>query len=142
MVGLALSDRLKGSLRKGAIVGAVAGALSMAVLNGGDGVFVFGQTVPKFVAHTVILGGSTVAADYIIPSLVPYIAGGDVNWTRFENLTLQPLLIGTIALAVESVIAPSVTQQGDVLKTIAVGAAASVTASYVSSGMGWSAPLM
>ena len=141
MVGLALSDRLKGSLRKGLIVGAVSGVLSIAVLNGMDGVFVFGNTVPKFVAHTVILGGSSVAADYIIPSITPYIAGGDVMWTRFENLSLQPLLIGTISLAIESVIAPSATQQGDVLKTIAVGAASSVAASYASSQMGWSAPL-
>ena len=141
MVGLALSDRLKGSLRKGAIVGAAAGVLSLFVLNGGEGVFVYGQTVPKFVAHTVILGGSSVAADYLIPSITPYIAGGDVMWTRFENLTLQPLLIGTISLAVESVIAPSATQQGDVFKTIAVGAAASVAASYTSAGLGWTAPL-
>ena len=140
MVGLALSDRLKGSLRKGAIVGAVAGVLSIVVLNGGDGVFVFGQTFPKFAVHTVILGASSVAADYAIPSITPYI-GGDVMWTRFENLTLQPLLIGSISLAIESVIAPSATQQGDVFKTILVGGGSSVLASYASSGLGWSAPL-
>ena len=136
MVGLALSDRLKGSLRKGAIVGAVAGVLSIAALSGTDGVFVFGQTVPKFVAHTVILGTASVAADFAIPAITPYI-GGDVMWTRFENLTLQPLLIGVISLSIESVIAPSATQQGDVMKTILVGAASSVAASYVSSGLGW-----
>ena len=141
MVGLALSDRLKGSLRKGMIVGAVAGALSVVGLSGMDGVFVFGHTVPKFVAHTVILGTSSVAADYIIPSITPYIAGGDVMWTRFENLSLQPLLLGVLSLSIESVIAPSATQQGDVLKTIMVGAASSVAATYVSSSMGWSAPI-
>ena len=140
MVGLALSDRLKGSLRKGAIVGAVAGVLSIVGLNGMDGIFVFGQTVPKFVAHTVILGTSSVAADYIIPSITPYI-GGDVMWTRFENLTLQPLMLGVLSVSIESVIAPSATQQGDVLKTIMVGSGSAVIASYASSGLGWSAPL-
>ena len=141
MVGLALSDQLKGSLRKGMIVGALSGALSIAVLNGMDGVAVFGHTFPKFAVHTVILGASSVAADYIIPSITPYIAGGDVMWTRFENLSLQPALVGILSLSIESVLCPSATQQGDVLKTIMVGAASSVAASYASSQMGWSAPL-
>ena len=142
MVGLQLNDRLKGSLRKGMIVGVVAGVLSVLVLDGLEGVTMIGQTVPKFAAHTVILGVSSVTADYLVPAITPYIAGGDVNWTRFENLSLQPLLIGTISLSLESLLAPSTTQRGDVIKTIAVGGAASITASYVSSGMGWSAPLM
>ena len=142
MVGLQLNDRLKGSLRKGMIVGAVAGVLSVLVLDGLEGVTMIGQTVPKFAAHTVILGVSSVTADYLVPAITPYIAGGDINWTRFENLSLQPLLIGTISLSLESLLAPMTTQRGDVIKTIAVGGAASITASYVSSGMGWSAPLM
>ena len=142
MVGLQLNDRLKGSLRKGMIVGMVSGVLSVLVLDGLEGVTMIGQTVPKFAAHTVILGVSSVTADYLVPAITPYIAGGDVNWTRFENLSLQPLLIGTISLSLESLLAPMTTQRGDVIKTIAVGGAASITASYVSSGMGWSAPLM
>ena len=141
MVGLQLNDRLKGSLRKGMIVGGVAGVLSLVVMNGFDGVPIFGQTVPKAAAHTVILGISSVISDYAIPAITPYIAGGDVNWTRFENLSLQPLLIGTISLSLESLLAPQATMRGDVVKTIAVGGASAITAAYVSSGMGWSAPL-
>ena len=141
MVGLALSDRLKGSLRKGLIVGAIAGVGSIVFLSGSDGIFVFGQTVPKFAVHTVILGSSSVASDFAIPSITPYIAGGDVMWTRFENLSLAPLLNGVIALSLESVLAPSATEKGDVFKTIAVGAASTIGASYFSSSMGWSAPL-
>ena len=133
MVGLQLNDRLKGSLRKGMIVGGVAGALSLVVMNGLDGVNIMGQTV--------ILGISSVISDYAIPAITPYIAGGDVNWTRFENLSLQPLLIGTISLSLESLLAPQATMRGDVVKTIAVGGASAITAAYVSSGMGWSAPL-
>ena len=141
MVGLQLNDRLKGSLRKGMIVGGVAGVLSLVVMNGLDGVSIFGQTVPKAAAHAVILGMSSVATDYVVPAITPYIAGGDVNWTRFENLSLQPLLIGTISLSLESLLAPQATMRGDVVKTIAVGGASAITAAYVASGMGWSAPL-
>ena len=141
MVGLQLNDRLKGSLRKGMIVGGVAGVLSLVVLNGLDGVPIFGQTVPKAAAHAVILSVSSVATDYVVPSITPYISGGDVMWTRFENLSLAPLLIGTISLSLESLLAPQATMRGDVVKTIAMGAASSITASYVSSGLGWSAPL-
>ena len=141
MVGLQLNDRLKGSLRKGMIVGGVAGVLSLVVMNGLDGVAIFGKTVPKAAAHAVILGMSSVATDYVVPAVAPYIAGGDVAWTRFETLTLGPLLIGTISLSLESLLAPQATMRGDVVKTIAVGGASAITASYVSSGMGWSAPL-
>ena len=141
MVGLQLNDRLKGSLRKGLIVGAVAGVLSLVVMDGLNGVAIFGQTVPKAAAHAVILSISSVATDYVVPAITPYIAGGDVNWTRFENLSLQPLLIGTISLSLESLLAPQATMRGDVVKTIAVGGASAITAAYVSSGMGWSAPL-
>ena len=141
MVGLQLNDRLKGSLRKGMIVGGVAGVLSLVVMNGLDGVPIFGQTVPKAAAQAVILGMSSVATDYVVPAITPYIAGGDVNWTRFEKLSLQPLLIGTISLSLESLLAPQATMRGDVIKTIAVGGASAITAQYVSSGMGWSAPL-
>ena len=141
MVGMQLNDRLKGSLRKGMIVGAVAGVLSLVVMDGLNGVNIMGQTVPKAAAHTVILGISSVISDYAIPAITPYIAGGDVNWTRFENLSLQPLLIGTISLSLESLLAPQATMRGDVVKTIAVGGASAITAAYVASGMGWSAPL-
>ena len=141
MVGLQLSDRLKGSLRKAAIVGGVSGVLSALVMDGFNGVSVFGMEVPKFAAHAVILGASSVATDYVVPMVAPYIAGGDVAWTRFETLTLQPLLIGTISLSIESAIAPTATVRGDVLKTIAVGGASAITAAYVASGMGWTAPI-
>ena len=79
MVGLQLNDRLKGSLRKGMIVGGVAGILSLVTMNGFDGVPIFGQTVPKAAAQAVILGMSSVATDYVVPAITPYIAGGDVN---------------------------------------------------------------
>ena len=141
MVGLQLTDRLKGSFRKGMIVGGVAGVLSLVVMNGIDGVPIFGQVVPKAAVQAVILGASSVAADYVVPAITPHIAGGDVNWTRFENLSLQPLLIGTISLSLESLLAPQATMCGDVIKTIAVGGASAITAAYVSAGMNWSAPL-
>ena len=141
MVGLQLNDRLKGSLRKGAIVGGISGVLSLLLMDGLTGVHIFGQVVPKAAAHTVILGISSVAADYITPAITPYIAGGDVNWTRFETLSLTPLLIGTISLSIESALANEATMRGDVLKTIAIGGASAITAGYISSGMGWSAPI-
>ena len=137
MVGLALSDKLKGSLRKGMMVGATAGVLSVLVLDGLNPINMFNMQVPKVAAHVVILGTSSVAADYIIPKITPYIAGGDAQWTRFETLALQPMLIGIISLAAESVIAPEVQQRGNVLRTIAVGGASAITSSYVASGMGW-----
>ena len=46
MVGLQLNDRLKGSLRKGMVVGGVACVLSLVTMNGLDGVNIMGQTVP------------------------------------------------------------------------------------------------
>lgn len=140
---VALSAQLSSSLQKGAIVGAVSGVLSVLVLDGMSGVQVLGQTVPKFAAHALILGVSSVATDYVIPAVTPFMAAGNPSWTRFENLALQPLLIGTISLAIESVVAPQAeVGRGDVLKTIAVGGASSITASYVSAGMGWSAPIV
>lgn len=136
-----LDARMKAALRKGMIVGAVSGVLSVLVLDGMQGVHVFGHVVPKFVMHTAVLGTSSIVAEYTIPMITPYLAGGDVRVTRFENLALSPLLIGVISLGLESVLSPEAEVRGGVLKTIGVGAASAITSSYFSSGMGWEAPL-
>jgi len=132
---------LQASLSKGAVVAGVSAVLSVLVLDGFDTVGVFNMAVPKFLAQGVILGASSVITDYTVPHVTPYLAGGSVPWTRFEALTLEPLLIGTISLGLESVLSPQSEQRGGILKTIAVGGASSITAAYVSAGMGWSSPI-
>ena len=141
MLKMSLASQLKTSARKGAIVGGITAVLSIVAMDGLGTVDMFGMGVPKFVAQGVVLGTSSVIADFTVPKIAPFMSGGSLEWTRFEALSLTPLLIGSISLGLESVLAPSAEQRGDVLKTIAVGAASSITAAYVSSSMGWSAAL-
>ena len=134
-------SRLQGTLAKAGVVGLSGAALSVLVLNGLSGVPVFGGVMlPKFVAHGIILSGSSIAASYAVPALVPFVSAGSPQLKRFESLVVEPLVLGTISLVIESFLAPEaqVVGQGGTVRTILVGGAASVGAAYVSEGMGWS----
>ena len=132
---------LKGNLMKAGVVAGSGALLSVLVLGGLDSVEVLGgMWVPKFVAHAVVLGSSSMAASVVVPKLVPYVSAGSPALRRFEALILEPAAIGTIALALESVLASDAAQSGPggTFKTILVGAAASVGGGYFSEGMGLS----
>ena len=83
---------------------------------------------------------SSVATSYITPRVVPWVAAGSGQLKLFEITILEPLILGTVSLLVESVIAPGaeVVGQGGTVKTVFVGAASCVTAGYVSQAMNWS----
>ena len=133
-------SKLVGNLSKAALVGASGAVLSVLVLNGMSGVPVVGGVVlPKFFIHGAILGTSSIAATYAVPHIVPFISAGSPQLKRFETLVVEPLVLGTISLVVESLLAPEaqVVGQGGTVRTILVGAAASVAAAYTSEGMGW-----
>ena len=132
---------LKGRLMKAAAVGAVGGVLSLAVLSGTSMVPVVGGVfLPKAVVHGVILAGSSVGASYIVPAVVPWVAGGSAPLKRFEVLVIEPLVLGTVSLLAESILAPAaeVVGPGGTVRTLLVGSAASIGAGYLSEGMGWS----
>ena len=132
---------LKGRLMKAAAVGAVGGVLSMAVLSGTSMVPVVGGVfLPKAVVHATILAGSSVGASYIVPAIVPWVAGGSAPLKRFEVLVIEPLVLGTVSLLAESILAPAaeVVGPGGTVRTLLVGSAASIGAGYLSEGMGWS----
>ena len=132
---------LSGRLMKAAAVGVVGGALSLAVLSGTSMVPVVGGVfLPKAVVHGVILAGSSVGASYIVPAIVPWVAGGSAPLKRFEVLVIEPLVLGTVSLLAESILAPAaeVVGPGGTVRTLLVGSAASIGAGYLSEGMGWS----
>jgi len=135
-----MPSKLQGALSKAAIVGATGAVLSVILLNGLTSVPVGGMMIPKAIAQGGILAVSSVATSYITPAVVPWVAAGSGQLKTFELLVLEPLVLGTVSLAVESIIAPGaeVVGQGGTVKTIFVGAASSVTAGYVSQAMGWS----
>lgn len=130
---------LKGKLAKAGLVGVTGGVLSIIALGGLQGaqVPVLGW-IPKAAVHTFALAGSSLAASYIVPAMTPYVSGGSPQLTRFDELIITPLVLGTVFLVAESVISPSaeVQGQGGTLKEIAAGAVASVTASYLAQGLG------
>ena len=126
---------------KASVVAGTGALLSVLVLGGLENVPVAGGLwAPKFAATAVVLGASSMAASYAIPLMVPYVSAGSPVLKRFELLVLEPLFIGTCALALESVVASEASEggPGGVLKSILVGGAASVGAAYLSEGMGWS----
>ena len=132
---------LKGRLMKAAAVGAVGGVLSLAVLSGTSSVpVVGGMLLPKAVIHATILAGSSLGASYIVPAVVPWVSAGSAPLKRFEVLVIEPLVLGTVSLVAESLLAPSaeVVGPGGTLRTLLVGSAASIGAGYLSEGMGWS----
>ena len=136
---------LKGELAKAGLVAAVGGVLSVLVLSGLDGISVAGGVVmPKCLAHAGVLGVSSLATSYAVPAIVPWVSAGSPQLKSFEALILEPLVLGTISFAVESVIAPNaeVGGTGGTLKTILVGSAAAVGAAYTAQGMGWSASVL
>ena len=133
-----LGAKLKASAVKGAMVGAVGAVLSIALLNGFEGVDLAGVPVPKFIANGALLAGSSMVADWAVPMLTPYVSVGSGELKQFENLVLQPLVVGTVLLAAESVLAPGATEQGaSMLTKLAVGAGSSITAAYAADGLGW-----
>jgi hypothetical protein len=134
-------SKLKGNLVKAGVVAVTGSVLSVLVLGGMDSVQVTGgMWLPKFGVHAVVLGTSSLAASYAVPALVPFVSAGSPVLKRFEALVLEPLVLGGISLAVESLLAPEaeVGGTGGTVKTLLVGAAASIGAAYVSEGMGWS----
>ena len=138
---------LKGELAKAGLVAAVGGVLSVLVLSGLDGIRVSvagGVVMPKCLAHAGVLGVSSLATSYAVPAIVPWVSAGSPQLKSFEALILEPLVLGTISFAVESVIAPNaeVGGTGGTLKTILVGSAAAVGAAYTAQGMGWSASVL
>ena len=135
-----MPSKLQGNLAKAAVVGATGAVLSCILLNGLSGVPLGGMMVPKFVAQGGILAVSSVATSYIVPAVVPWVAAGSGQLKLFEITVLEPLILGTVSLLIESVVAPGaeVVGPGGTVRTVFVGAASSVTAAYVSVGMQWS----
>jgi len=136
---------LKGKLAKAGLVGVTGGVLSIIALGGLQGaqVPVLGW-IPKAAVHTFALAGSSLAASYIVPAMTPYVSGGSPQLTRFDSLVLEPLVLGTVFLGVESIISPSAEVQGPggTFKEILAGATAGVVAGYTAVGMGWSTSVL
>ena len=134
-----MPSKLQGTLAKAGLVGATGAVLSVLLLNGLSPVPLAGIMLPKFAVHALVLGTSSVASSYAVPALVPFTSAGSPQLRRFESLIVEPLVLGTISLAVESIIAPGaqVVGQGGMLRTILVGGASSIGAAYVAEGMGY-----
>ena len=135
-----MAPSIKGALIKGSLVGVVGAVGSVLVLGGLEGAPILtGMYLPKAVIHGVVLAGSSVGATFLVPHLVPFVSAGSPQLKRFESVILEPLVLGGVFMAVESLLAPAATVQGagGALKQIMVGTGASVGASYVSEGMGW-----
>ena len=133
-------SKLNAMLMKGVVVGATGAVLSVLVLGGLQPIPIMGgMYVPKFAVHGVVLTASSVAAGYAVPALVPFVSIGSPQLKSFENLVLEPLVLGAIFLGVESFVAPAaqVGGAGSLFANIAVGSAASIGAAYISEGMKW-----
>ena len=136
-----MASKLQGTLAKAALVGATGAVLSVLVLNGLAPVPIMGMMLPKAVAQGLVLSASSVAASYVVPAVTPFVSAGSPQLQQFESLVVTPLVLDTISLALESFVAPGaeVIGTGGTFRTIMVGSAASVVASYTSVGLGWSA---
>ena len=131
---------LNGKIMKAVVVGATGAVLSVLVLGGMQPIPIMGgMYMPKAVIHGVVLTGSSVAAGYLVPVLVPFVSAGSPQLRKFENLVLEPLVLGSVFLMVESFVAPAglVGGTGSLFANVATGAAASIGAAYVSEGLGW-----
>ena len=130
---------LKSALIKGSLVGAVGAVSSVLLLGGLESAPVFGTYLPKAFIHGVALAGSSVAATYAVPALVPWVSAGSGQLKQFEKVVIEPLVLGAVFLGVESVVASGAEVQGTggTLKEIAVGTGSAIAASYIAEGMGW-----
>ena len=130
---------LKSALIKGSLVGAVGAVSSVLLLGGLESAPVFGTYLPKAFIHGVALAGSSVAATYAVPAIVPWVSAGSGQLKQFEKVVIEPLVLGAVFLGVESVLAPGaeVQGQGGTFKEIAVGTGSAIAASYIANGMGW-----
>ena len=135
---MSVAHKLKGAALKGVVVGAAGAVISLVALNGGSEIPLFGFDLPRFAVDGLVLGTSSVAADMILPYVVPWTAGSSPQLQQFEQLMLTPLLTGASLLVLQSVAAPAATGEGlGLLAQLSVGAAASIGGSYVISGMNW-----
>ena len=133
-----MAPAIKGTVLKAAMVGATGAVLSVILLNGLSGVPVGTVLVPKFLVHGVILTTSSVAATFIVPAALPFVSGGSPTLRRFQHAVFEPLVLGVVSMAIESVIAPGaqVVGQGGTLRTIFVGGGAAVSSAYLAEAMG------
>ena len=131
--------KLQGTFAKAGLVAATGAVLSVLLLDDLSPMPLVSVMLPKFAVHALVLGTSSVAASYAVPALVPFTSAGSPQLRRFQSLIVEPLVLGTISLAVESIIAPGaqVVGQGGMLRTILVGGASSIGAAYVAEGMQW-----
>ena len=131
---------VKSALIKGALVGVVGGVASVLVLGGLESAqIVGGMYLPKALIHGVALTGSSVAATYLVPRLVPFVSAGSPQLRKFESVVVNPLVLGFVFLAAESLLASGATVQGTggVFKEMLIGTGSAIGAAYVSEGMGW-----
>lgn len=125
---------------KAALVGVTGSAISLLVLGGMQPISFMGMMyMPKAAIHGLILTASSVAAGYAVPQLVPFVSAGSPQLRRFETIILEPMVLGGIFLAVETIVAPAglAGGPGGVFANVATGAGASIAASYLAEGMGW-----
>ena len=134
-----MAPSIKSALIKGSLVGVVGAVGSVLVLGGLEGAPILtGMYLPKFAIHGIVLAGSSVAATYAVPHLVPFVSAGSPQLKKFESLILEPAVLGLAYMAVESLVSPAaaVGGTGGMLKQIMVGSAASVGAAYFAEGYG------
>ena len=131
-------DDLKNGYKKAALTAAVGGALSLVFMDGFAPARVFGMDLPKALVQAAALGGSSYAADILVPKIVPWIAGGDSQLSKFEGVMVKPVIAGISVYAIETIFSPqTVSGHGGPLSAIMTGAASSVASYYFLDSMGY-----
>ena len=97
--------------------------------------------LPLWASMGIILGGSSLATDFILPmamSQIGVLSAGNPEIQKFENITLAPLLIGGISFAAMSVLSPeSLDPNNSLAKQVIVAGGASLAAGTVASQLGF-----
>jgi hypothetical protein len=131
--------KLEASAMKSLVV--VAAGAGMCVLSGGafTPVRVVGTYVPKVVAVSGSLMVSSMASDFVIPAITPWLSATSPELRKFENTFLAPLMVGGLLVGLDSVLMPDVVKgEGmNLTKALGIGFGASVLGGYAAEGLGW-----
>ncbi len=107
-----LGTKLNHSLMKAVLIGGLTAAGTF-VLSPGTalnpvalGAYHIEAVVPLVAATGLILAGSSVATDFILPMIQKEVSAGNPELLKMENVVLSPIVIGGVSFALLSLLSP------------------------------------
>ena len=139
-----LGTKLNQSLMKAVLIGGLTAAGTF-VLSPGTalnpvalGAYHIEAVVPLVAATGLILAGSSVATDFILPMIQKEVSAGNPELLKMENVVLSPIVIGGVSFALLSLLSPeSLDPSNDLVKQIFIAGGTTYAAGTVAEKLGW-----